>query len=130
MCNRVRSSCGSKFVLYCEINNELAMHNVYSRHAKPGVYIPEHYRTAFTRMRLSAHRFRVETGRWARIPRERRLCPCGTGVQDERHVFTCCSITEHLRYDGTVPHAFPDVIASPKTVDDFRYIYDIFECFT
>ncbi len=40
---------------------------------------------ACTRIRLSSHRLRVETGRWDRIPFENRTCLCGA-VQTEEHV--------------------------------------------
>ena len=77
--NKVSSAAGTKFRTYCSINRDLSVHNVYS------TYIPEHLRIALTRVCLSSHRLRIETGGWARIPRERRLCECGT-VQDEEHM--------------------------------------------
>ena len=41
----------------------------------------------FTRFRLSSHHLKIETGRWARIQKEDRLCECGE-VQDDL-VVTC-----------------------------------------
>ena len=58
--------------------------------------IPEHARAATTQMRVSSHKLRIETGRWARIERENRLCPCGE-VQDEQHVLLHCPLTDDLR---------------------------------
>ena len=59
--NKVSSAAGTKFRTYCNINRDLSVHNDYS------TYIPEHLRIAFTRVRLSSHRLRIETGRWARV---------------------------------------------------------------
>ena len=60
--------------------------------------IPEHARICVTRVRLSSHRLKVETGRWARIPRDQRLCSCGQ-IQDEEHVLLKCPLSAHLRRD-------------------------------
>ena len=83
---KVQMSDASKFVFYRDVNPNLSINDVYFRR---GDFVPEQYRIAFTRMRLSAHRLRIETGRWARLPRERRLCPCGQ-VQHELHVLVDC----------------------------------------
>ena len=87
-------------------------------------YIPEHLLIAFTRVCLSSHRLRIETGRWARIPRERRLCDCGA-VQAEEHVLVRCPLTEtpRCRYGKAV--TFPDIIDSANCVDDFGFIHDV-----
>ena len=116
--NKVSSAAGTKFRTYCNINRDLSVHNVYS------TYIPEHLRIAFTRVRLSSHRLRIETGRWARIPRERRLCECGT-VQDEEHVLVRCPLTEPLRRRYGKAVTFPDIIDSANCEDDFRFIHDV-----
>ena len=50
-----------------------------------------------TRLRLGSHYLRVETGRWARIPPERRTCSCQSGIQDELHVLLHCPLTQNLR---------------------------------
>ena len=67
----------------------------------PGIYnsrdfVPEQHRQAFTRMRLGSHRLKVETGRWSRIPKERRLCMCGI-VQDEIQVLLNCPLLDNVR---------------------------------
>ena len=57
---------------YREINPSLQVHDVYCKEL--GIHIPEYLRVTFSRLRLSAHRLKIETGRWARLPREQRLC--------------------------------------------------------
>ena len=63
----------------------------------PAALIPEFQRIAFTRMRLSSHRLRIETGRWSRIARQDRLCVCGKDIQTEEHVLLRCDLVKHLR---------------------------------
>ena len=120
--NKVSSAAGTKFRSYCNINRDFNVHNVYS------TYIPEQLRIAFTRVRLSSHRLRIETGRWARIPPEHRLCECGT-VQDEEHVLVRCPLTEPLRRRYGKSVTFPDIIDSANCEDDFRFIQDVMSCY-
>ena len=78
----VRQSAGSKLITYRLLNADLSRHHIYDDHS-----IPEIKRICFTRFRTSCHRLRIETGRWSRIARERRLCSCDTiEIQDEVHV--------------------------------------------
>ena len=51
----------------------------------------------FTRLRLSSHSLKIETGRWSRIASEERLCGCGLAVESEEHVLLECSKTEEVR---------------------------------
>ena len=75
------------------INPSLDSPSLYNQNQQ----IPEHHRKAFTRMRLSSHRLKVETGRWARIPRHQRLCACERDIQSEEHVLLHYPRTAHLR---------------------------------
>ena len=89
----VNQSQGSKFKTYCELNPDLSGHPVYSDKD-----IPDYQRVSFTRLRISSHSLKVETGRWSRTPRENRTCPCNdTSVQDEKHVITECELYAELR---------------------------------
>ena len=89
---RLQGSQSSKAMTYVSLNPTLSVHNVYSQ-SMP--FEPEYRRTVFSRFRVSAHKLRIETGRWQRLPREERICDCvNGGVQDEIHVLTVC---EHCR---------------------------------
>ena len=88
----VQGSNASKCITYVTMNPDFVVHNVYS----PQSDVPEFARVAFTRLRLSAHNLRIETGRWARIPRDQRLCQCGE-VQTEEHVICHCVLSAHVR---------------------------------
>ena len=71
-------------------------------------------------MRLSAHRLRVETGRWSGLLRNARLCSCPVNeIQDERHVLTTCPYTEHLRRAAISKIAYPDIISCPDSAQQF-----------
>ena len=94
--------------------------------------VPEYVRTAFTRIRLGSHRLRIETGRWARLPADERLCMCGA-VQTELHVLLFCPETEPLR-DSFPNLNFRDLEAlmEGNVLDLARFchmVLDRFECF-
>jgi hypothetical protein len=115
----------SKFTMYVSLNPELGQHPMYSE-----MNIPEYQRVIFTRLRLSAHNLRVETGRWARIPREERLCSCSTGeVQTEEHVLVHCPLSSQLRslYPDIVFN-IPAMFSSPP-VSLASYIYNCLNIF-
>ena len=94
----VANSVTTRFVTYANINSDMSMHNVYARKYNRDSFIPEVYRLAFTRMRTSSHRLRIETGRWAKLDREQRLCKCRLAVGDEAHALTQCTLTHFLKF--------------------------------
>ena len=98
----MRGSTGTKFQTYLFMNSNCTVPDVYNRRDN---VIPEYMRISYSRMRLSSHRLEIETGRWARIPRERRLCQCGA-IQDEEHVLLRCALTEPLRHKYGKPILF------------------------
>ena len=114
----------TRFLTYFNINGDLSMHSVYARRYDRHSFIPEIYRLAFTRMRTSSHRLRIETGRWAKISREERLCKCGQDIGDEEHALTQCSLTQSLR-DAYGPVLFPDILYNASTLEDFKFICDV-----
>ena len=100
MKDEVKKSTGSKFITYIQINAELEKHLLYEN-----ILIPEFKRVEVTRFRTSSHRLKIETGRWSRIARERRLCDCGQEmIQDEIHVIESCRHLSDLRL------LFPDIV--------------------
>ncbi len=95
--NAIRNSTSTHRATYYELNPELSKCAIYNQSAN----IPEHARIACTRMRLSSHYLKIETGRWSRIPRENRLCICGQ-IQTEEHVLLECVHTEKFRQECSV----------------------------
>ena len=121
---RIRGSESSRKKAYTEFNKEFTLHPVYTRN------VPEWARIAFTRMRLGSHRLRVETGRWSRIPREERICPCRSAVQTEAHVLVQCPMTEPLR--GNFPMLkFDDVFSLMESSpgDLVRYCHGVLKVY-
>ena len=49
-----------------------------------------------TQFRTGSHSLAIETGRYANIPRENRLCSCGEAVQTVWHIFTECARTRTI----------------------------------
>jgi len=123
--NSVRRSDRSKFITYLSLNPELSVHPVYSNNVLH--VIPEFKRITFSRLRLSAHNLKIETGRWNRTPRENRLCECGE-IQTESHILTSCPLTEPLRlfHNAIATFVCPDIFHFPPPV----LIDYVFDCYT
>jgi len=92
--HRISNSSTTRAVTYKSINPELRVHAMYHDIVNP---VPELHRIATTRLRLGSHQLKVETGRWARIPRDLRMCPCGSEIQTESHVTLTCPLTRDIR---------------------------------
>ena len=116
---RISASDRTKSVLYSRLNPEFVTHPVYCSR----LLIPETYRISFTRLRLTSHNLRSETGRWSRLPAERRLCPCG-GIQDEEHIIMSCPKTHALRTALSDPPIFPDILHK-SDIESFKYIHEV-----
>ena len=94
---KVLNSESSRYQLYCVLNPNLDIHDIYATRTK----IVENHRISWTRIRVSGHSLAVEEGRWnrrgrGRLPLEERLCVCGE-IQSERHVIEQCPQSAELR---------------------------------
>ena len=55
-------------------------------------------RNAISKMRISAHRLPVETGRYSGTPRNERMCPlCKNGVGNELHYLLECNMPKMVQ---------------------------------
>ena len=88
---RICQSNSSRRTNYLKFNPDLSTHPMYADSS-----VPEADRNAFSQLRLSSHFLKIETGRWARIERDRRVCTCGE-VQTEEHVLLHCPFTLDAR---------------------------------
>ena len=83
----------------------------------------------FTRFRLSSHHLKIETGRWARIDAEDRLCDCGLGVENESHVLFDCPKTEEIRARCNVNReVYRDVAGLMSEMDDSELVGFVYKC--
>ena len=79
--------CSGKLDTYCKLKTHFGCEK----------YINEirnfSYRRSITRFRISAHRLKIETGRYIKLDRSERLCTkCSTGaIEDEQHFLMECS---------------------------------------
>ena len=103
--DQVRASASTKKQQYANLNQSLEPSPIYR--APKGILVPEHLRTSYTRLRLSSHNLRIETGRWARIPENMRLCQCGNNVQSEHHALLSCPLTADLR--NSLPRTYTNL---------------------
>lgn len=54
----------------------------------------------YVQWRGGVAKLRIETGRWERLAREKRVCECGCGeVEDERHVMMECDRWKEMRQE-------------------------------
>ena len=75
------------------------------------------------------HHLKIETGRWARIAAENRVCDCGGGVQDEEHVLFDCRKTEEVRrMFGIDGEELRDVGVLMNTVDVKKLVSFVYNC--
>ena len=83
-----------KCILYKHLTGSWSL-QVYLR--KPG--IPETYRKCITKLRLSAHKLAIESGRYSRTMRSDRLCTvCDLhDIEDEFHFVLVCPKYKDIR---------------------------------
>ena len=63
------------------------------------IVVPQNHRIAMTRLLVSSHSLRVETGRWTRpvTPRNERKCTNCNKIEDECHFLLECSRYSQIR---------------------------------
>ena len=115
------SPTATKFQTYRLLNPTLDTHPLYT---KSSPTIPDYLRITFTRYRLSSHRLRVEMGRWSRTPSDQRICPCGTGIQNEGHIFQC-PIVNDLFSNSTKSNASPSDIFVETNMEHLRLLRQV-----
>jgi hypothetical protein len=116
---KLKKNLSSKRTTYLTINPRLDKIKIYNSNQ-----IREQKRVMVSRFRLSAHRLRVETGRWKRIPREERTCDCSSAIQDENHVVFNCGLSQTIRCKYKMNYTcFSDLFENmpANTIGDFFY---------
>ena len=113
----------SKFRTYQTLNPTLEVHPLYSTKSPT---IPDYLRINFTRYRLSSHRLKIEIGRWSHTPRDQRVCSCGTGVQDELHIFECPNVRD-IFDSAEKEYSSPSDIFDDATVEDLQVLYKVLD---
>ena len=94
-------------------SESLILYKHLKEHFLPEFYInvlPLKLRTVITKIRISAHQLRLETGRYVRthIKKHNRLCTlCNTrDIEDEYHFFVICPIYSNLRKRYILPYFY------------------------
>ena len=79
-------------------------------------------RHALTKIRLSSHRYNIETGRWGKnkIPRADRQCTLCNVIEDEYHILIICPRYVNERRGRLPEH----LITNPCT----RSFYRLLQC--
>jgi hypothetical protein len=112
---KITNTNSSKYTMYRNLNPTLTQPSFYKMN------IREQYRIATTRLRTGSHRLKIETGRWARLPRENRLCECGE-VQDEIHVLEHCTLLAEERINLSIPNIIDTMNNNPEKLVKFCHI--------
>ena len=83
--------------------------------------VPRNHRIAMSRLIISSHSLRVETGRWTRpvTPREERTCPMCNKLEDEYHMIFECDMYNELR-KTLIPKYYYKRPSMHKTIDLFN----------
>ena len=87
----------SRLGVYLQVNPQLETPKVNY------TLIPEFERRLVTRYRTGSHNLKIESGRLCNptIPREERICTCGTGVQSLHHCLFDCPLLEDVHTNFT-----------------------------
>ena len=126
-----RALQSTKFNTYMsQLNTSLSLHPIYVTQK----YIPDYLRESFSRIRLMSHNLKIETGRWSRIPRERRTCICDNEcAQTEIHVLIECRLTQRLRHKYSMLN-YQDINSLfGETIDILslcKYTHDVLKLYT
>ena len=123
---RNKPASATKYITYRNIlNPNLQVHRLYTEK----IYISDHIRIAFSRLRLMSHSLRVETGRWSRTAPELRVCSCDSdNVQNELHVLVNCALSLSCRqkYPNLVFESLSSILNdTDNVVDVCKYIYEV-----
>ena len=129
-CIRAKPVDATKMYTYANVlNTTMEVHPIYTTN----MYIPDYQRESFSRLRLMSHNLKIETGRWSRIPSDRRVCRCdNVQVQTEAHALIDCNLTHtiRLRYPAL---NFTDInsLLNESTHLQLlcKYIYDVLNYF-
>ena len=91
-----------KFEHQLDLDSDCKLGTYYQINPSLSSYVPnpqttlEGEREIVTRFRTGSHSLAIETGRYANVPRENRLCSCGESVLTIWHVFAECSLTRTI----------------------------------
>ena len=88
---KIRSHESSKLSFYKQIASDYKMANYLTtiRQRK--------YKIGLTKLRVSAHDLKIETGRYTNLPRDKRLCNVCNVLEDEYHFLDDCKSNNAFR---------------------------------
>lgn len=101
-----------------------AMRRGWARPAYMALPLPLRKLRLLTRFRLSCHHLAVETGRWAGVDIDQRVCTlCRNGaVQDEHHILFFCHALDNVR--TKYPLLFGGRFTHVRQMFDFSQLHD------
>ena len=108
-----------KYTTYLMINPSLTKPKVYEN-----LKLQKHV-SMIGKLRTSSHNLHIEMGRRTGKVRERRVCLCENGVEDEEHFLRRCQLYYDVRKDHNIANQTVEEILNDAT--KVRYISDLME---
>ena len=109
----------TKYATYLMINPSLTKPKVYEN-----LKLQKHV-SMVGKLRTSSHNLHIEMGRRTGKMRERRVCLCDNGVEDEEHFLIKCQLYYDIRRDHNITNQTVEEILNDAT--KVRYISDLME---
>ena len=109
----------TKYATYLTINPSLTKPTVYDN-----LKLHKHV-SMVGKLRTSSHNLHIEMGRRTGKVRERRVCVCENGVEDEEHFLIRCQLYYDIRRDHNITNQTVAEILNDATKT--RYISDLME---
>ena len=109
----------TKYATYLMINPSLTKPTIYEN-----LKLHKHV-SMVGKLRSSSHNLHVEMGRRSGKVRERRVCVCENGVEDEEHFLKRCQLYYDIRRDHNITNQTLEEILNDAT--KIRYISDLME---
>ena len=117
---RTKAASGrTKYATYLMINPSLTKPPIYNN-LKSYKHV-----SMIGKLRTSSHNLHVEMGRRTGKSRERRLCTCERGVEDEEHFLRQCQLYYDIRRHHNITNQTVEGILNDA--DKIRYISDLME---
>ena len=129
--DKLQSMFKGKFFNEIANSAKLILYNHVKGEFREGKYIDEvkyyKYRSAITKFRISAHMFPVESRRWDKTPREKRVCPLcfSNDIGDEKHYIFHCTNPKLVEIRKTfIPEKYETFTPYPdvNSINDILHI--------
>ena len=109
-----------RYTLFCFLNPDLSTPETYlniKRHSDISM---------IGKLRTSSHNLHVEMGRRIGIAREKRVCICNNGIEDEEHFLLNCRLYDDVRnkHNVKVKYIYQILAKAERYTDYIKELYE------